>query len=49
MDYEDLLRRYIAHVVAEEGADFLGSRDRPGPKFTLDEWHKLHELADRPR
>lgn len=47
IDYRDLLKRYIALVVAEEGTDFLGHPDTPDDNFEVDEWRVLHELAAR--
>lgn len=56
-DYADLLSRYIAHVVAHEGTDYIGDGDadsqdlfdfpKQGYRFTADEWRELARLAQR--
>ena len=48
VDYKELLRKYIAHVVMYEGTDCLGDRRWPEP-WSEEEWAALQELPDELR
>ena len=46
MDYEKLLRKYIAHVSSSEGSAFISSSEFHGIRdlFTAEEWAVLERL-----
>ena len=49
-NYEDLLQKYIRHVVNCEGVDFVTECNRefePDKVFTPDEWAQLMAVAER--
>lgn len=52
MDYEALLRKYIAHVRESEGADYIEQGrlgyDLSDVAFTHEEWAALERLASEP-
>lgn len=45
MDYEALLRKYMAHVVDHEGCDYTEYNLPRDVEFTPEEWAKLQEIA----
>ncbi len=46
IDYEDLLRRFMEHVVECEGLYFLDHLNRTGVKFTDEEVKLLRKLVE---
>ena len=46
MDHAELLKKYMAHVLASEGITFLDYRNRYSdfPQFTDEEWEELTRI-----
>ncbi len=45
MDYEALLRKYVAHVVEHEGWDYIEHTPPRDVEFSPDEWAALESIA----
>lgn len=44
MDYRELLKKYMAHVVESEGVHFLHV-GRPEVDMTAEEWEELRQIS----
>lgn len=49
MDYEQLLQKYMTHVVSCEGITFVGLIDKDSPAFTSEELEVLQRMTDKAR
>lgn len=51
MDYRELLKKYMAHILEREGCDYLGQMgmNRDSVVFSDDEMEQLERLSEEAR